>query len=95
MACKYCGETDPIKLMMSTRMINGKALSFDVCFSCSWREKFEAEVMGNMKHGKILRSPDWKGIYKDRKFLELLGRFNSTGQPAICNDKPVFKRPKS
>ena len=80
MECVLCGERDPLKLIMSTRMINGKAQSFDVCFSCSWREKFEAEVMGNMKHGKILRSPDWKGIYKDRKFIELLGRFYNQGE---------------
>gem|GEM_PF-5754340 len=62
-------------------MINGKALSFDVCFSCNWREKFESEVMGKemvkgVRDGKALRSPDWKGIYKDRKFLEFLKRFN-------------------
>ena len=75
MTCVYCGESDPLKLMMSTRMKNGKALSFDVCFSCSWREKFEFEVT-EMKDGKTLRSPDWKGIYKDRKFLEFLKRFN-------------------
>lgn len=84
MACKYCGETDPLKLAMSTRMINGKALSFDVCFCCQWREEFDSEAMGRklvigMKHGEILRSPDWKGIYKDREFLEFLKRFNRAG----------------
>lgn len=73
--CRYCNETDETKLVMSTRMINGKALTFDVCSGCLWREKFEAGVM-EMKHGKTLRSPDWKGIYKDRKFLEFLELFN-------------------
>jgi hypothetical protein len=61
-------------------MIRGKAVTVDVCFSCQWRERFESEVTGNemvkgMQYGKALRSPDWKGIYKDRDFLELLGMF--------------------
>lgn len=85
MACKYCGETDPFLLTMSTRMINGMALSFDVCFRCYWRDKFEAgvkekiEVIG-MQNRKALRSPDWKGIYKDRGFLELLEVFYKQGK---------------
>ena len=59
-------------------MINGMALSFDVCFRCYWRDKFETdrEAMGKegvtgMQNGKALLSPDWKRIYKDRGFLEL------------------------
>ena len=61
-------------------MINGKALTFDVCLNCYWRERFEVgreadrEVIG-MGDGEALRSQDWKGIYEDRDFLELLKRF--------------------
>ena len=54
MPCKYCGESDPYKLTMSTRIINDKAITTDVCFNCYYREKFEAEVMGNMGDGRIL-----------------------------------------
>lgn len=75
MACKYCGETDPLKLTMNTRMIYGKAVTVDVCFSCGWIEKFESNKRKMEMDGEILRKADWKGIYKDREFLEFLGMF--------------------
>ena len=43
MTCKYCKETDETKLVMSTRMINGKAVTVDVCLCCRWREEYESE----------------------------------------------------
>lgn len=64
MACIFCGESDPFKLTMSTRMINGKAVTVDVCFNCYYREKFEAEVMG-MRDGKALRFEE--GIFEERE----------------------------
>lgn len=65
MACIFCGESDPFKLTMSTRMINGKAVTVDACFNCYYREKYEAEVMGNMGDGKALRSEE--GIFEERE----------------------------
>ena len=43
MACLYCNEKDPLKLNFSTRVINDKVKTIEVCFSCYWREKFVAE----------------------------------------------------
>jgi len=40
--CVFCGEKDPHKLTMSTRIVNGKAVTIDACFNCYWREKFMA-----------------------------------------------------
>ena len=82
MVCIFCGESDPFKLTMSTRMINGEAVTVDVCFNCYYREKFEAEVIGNMADGKALRFEE--GIYDQSEFYELLssslqrgnGKFN-------------------
>ena len=75
MVCIFCGESDPFKLTMSTRMINGKAVTVDVCFHCYYREKFEAEVIGNMGNGKALRFEE--GIFDQS---ELRKRFNSGGE---------------
>lgn len=74
MACIFCGESDPFKLTMSTRMIKGKVVTIDVCFNCYYREKFEAEVIGNMGNGKALRFEE--GIYDQSEFYELLERAN-------------------
>ena len=40
MKCVLCGESDPLKLVISTRFVNEKALSVELCFRCYWREKF-------------------------------------------------------
>ena len=50
MVCKYCGESDPYKLTMSTRIINDKVVTTDVCFNCYGREQFVAEG----ENGRIL-----------------------------------------
>ncbi len=65
MHCRFCGESDPLKLMMSTRIINDKVVTIDVCCNCYYREKFEAEVMGNMGDGKALQSEE--GIFEERE----------------------------
>ena len=80
MQCKYCGETDETKLTMSTRMINGKAVTVDVCLCCRWSEEYESGGKGKMKAGKILSKEDWKYIYKDKDFLEFLRRFYNQGK---------------
>ena len=72
MACKFCGESDPFKLMMSTRIINDEVVTIDVCFNCYYREKFIAEVIGNMGDGKALRENQYSrnkqgGIFKRYK----------------------------
>ncbi|MBU0477920.1 hypothetical protein KKC91_05080 [bacterium] len=41
--CKYCGEKDESKLTMSTRVVNGKVETIDVCLACFWIEKSRAE----------------------------------------------------
>ena len=54
MPCKFCRESDPYDLTMSTRVINDKVITMDVCFNCYYREKLEAEVMGNMGDGRLV-----------------------------------------
>jgi hypothetical protein len=79
MVCKYCGEADPLKITMSTRMIKGRAVTIDVCFNCYFREKFAAEG----ENGNSLREFE-EGIYDQSEFYELLrsslqrgnGKFN-------------------
>jgi len=51
-------------------MIKGKAVTVDVCFHCYWREKFEAEVIGNMGDGKLRKVKE--GIFTQSDFYELL-----------------------
>lgn len=70
MVCIFCGEADPFKLTMNTRMMRGKALSVDVCFSCRWREQEQAEVIEEqeeamgMRDGRILQFEE--GIFEER-----------------------------
>jgi len=40
--CVFCGEKDPHKLTMSTRLVKGKIVTIDVCSYCYWREQFLA-----------------------------------------------------
>lgn len=74
MPCRFCGESDPFKLTMSTRAVNGRAASCEVCFNCYWMEKFEQEVK-EMENGKSLRESE-EGIFTESDFYELLRRFN-------------------
>ena len=53
---------DETKLVMSTRMINGKAVTVDVCFNCQWGTNNETGVMGKMQDGKILSTEDWRKV---------------------------------
>ena len=54
--CVFCGEKDPHKLTMSTRIVNGNAVTIDACFNCYWREKFEAGGEdGMLSEGKTNR----------------------------------------
>ena len=48
MPCKFCGERDESKLIMSSRFVNGIVETVDICFKCYWRDKFEAEAKGDM-----------------------------------------------
>ena len=41
--CQICGEKDESKLTMSTRVVNGKVETIDVCLACFWIEKSRAE----------------------------------------------------
>ncbi len=68
MVCIFCGESDPFRLTMSTRMIKGKVVTIDVCFHCYYREKFEAEVIGNMGDGKALRENQYSRNSQGRIF---------------------------
>lgn len=43
MECRYCGERDESKLIMSSRFVNGRVETIEICFRCFWREDFEAE----------------------------------------------------
>lgn len=78
MVCIFCGEADPFKLTMSTRMMHGKALSVDVCFSCRWREQEQAEVIRMQDEG-MLWEREREGLCKDRDFLELLRKLDRAG----------------
>ena len=62
--CVFCGEKDPHKLTMSTRIVNGKAVTIDACFNCYWREKFEAGGEDGMLSE---READRKGIFEERE----------------------------
>jgi len=54
-ACRYCGERDPFRLALSTRIVNGKAETISVCSSCCWREKFEAGRDGALREKGLER----------------------------------------
>ncbi|MBI5872311.1 hypothetical protein HZB88_04480 [archaeon] len=41
--CRYCREGDESKLTMSTRNLNGKVQTIDICLPCFWLDKFKAE----------------------------------------------------
>ena len=45
--CYFCGSKEG--LMISSRCINGKVKTIDICLRCYWRERFEAEAKGNGK----------------------------------------------
>lgn len=56
MACKFCNENDPLNLTMSTRIVNGKVKTAEVCFRCYWRERFMAGGEdGMLSEGKTNR----------------------------------------
>ena len=44
MKCPICGESDESKLIMSTRLVNGKVRHTWICFRCSQIEKFKIAV---------------------------------------------------
>lgn len=50
MECKYCGEKDESRLVMSTRVVNGQLEDADVCLGCLWFKEFEHEG----ENGKLL-----------------------------------------
>lgn len=52
MECCYCHEKDESKLTISTRNVNGKVETIDICLSCSWRDEFIHEAKGD---GNALR----------------------------------------
>ena len=72
MSCKFCGESDPLKLMMSTRIINDEVVTIDVCFDCYYREKFEAEANGNSLQSE-------EGIFEEPEFYESVRRVLQRG----------------
>ena len=43
MRCRYCDERDGSNLIMSSRLVNGRVETIDICFRCFWLEKFKAE----------------------------------------------------
>lgn len=54
MVCRYCGETDESKLTMSSRWVNGKVETLDVCVRCfwldkSWHENGRAQSISNVR----------------------------------------------
>ncbi len=53
--CVFCGEKDPHKLTMSTRLVKGKIVTIDVCSHCYWREQFVAGENGILSEGKADR----------------------------------------
>lgn len=44
--CAFCNESDESRLIMSTRIINGRIETIDICPGCFWIEKFRAEAEG-------------------------------------------------
>ena len=46
MRCKYCNEVDESRLIMSTRLVNGRVETIDICLRCFWRDKFVHEAGG-------------------------------------------------
>lgn len=44
--CKFCGEPDESRLILSSRFVNGKVEQELVCFRCFWRDKFVHEAEG-------------------------------------------------
>jgi hypothetical protein len=52
--CKYCNEQDESRLIMSSRLVNGRVETIDICFRCYWRERFEAEGDGeSLREGEL------------------------------------------
>lgn len=41
--CKFCGESDESKLILSSRFVNGKVEQESICFRCFWLDKFVHE----------------------------------------------------
>jgi len=41
--CKFCGESDECKLILSSRFVNGKVVQELICFRCFWLDKFQHE----------------------------------------------------
>ena len=58
MPCKYCGEKDESKLLMSSRLINGEVVHIDLCLRCFWIDRFKAQ------------REDDKGILPEREVFE-------------------------
>jgi len=65
MPCKFCGERDESKLIMSSRLVNGIVETIDICFKCYWRDKFEAETKGDM-NGVLSEGETVEGIESAR-----------------------------
>jgi hypothetical protein len=38
MACKYCNDKDESKLVMRSRVVNGKVETVNICTSCLWEQ---------------------------------------------------------
>jgi RNase P subunit RPR2 len=77
MPCKYCNEQDESKLMMSSRCVNGKVETIDICLRCYWRERFEAEAKGNGK--SILQERESFGRTNSER--EIFKRFKFSSSP--------------
>jgi hypothetical protein len=41
--CYYCHDKDPGRLILSTRVVNGKVVTVDICPRCFWLDQFRAE----------------------------------------------------
>ena len=75
MPCKYCGERDSLKLIWSSRAINGRVETIEICFPCYWLDKFRSEGENG-----ILPKGNAAAIFDESDFLKLLRRFNSGGK---------------
>lgn len=74
MPCKYCGERDCFNLFLSSRLVNGKIETFEVCFSCYWLDRFRSE-------GENARLSEFEeGIFEEPEYHEWLRRTLQRGE---------------
>lgn len=63
MPCKYCGEKDESKLLMSSRLINDEVVHIDLCLRCFWIDRFR----NGREHGTIPEREVYERIKPARK----------------------------